>query len=58
MSSNVVSYMRSIVAVICSNVGVLCSNVGNVGSFELFVNYCFGITPKPKISIHKNPIWL
>ena len=34
------------------------SNVGNVGSFEVFVNYCFGITPKPKISIHKNPIWL
>ncbi|MBD79367.1 MAG: hypothetical protein CL840_10630 [Crocinitomicaceae bacterium] len=30
----------------------------NVGSFEIFVNYCFGITPKPKISIHKNPLWL
>lgn len=34
------------------------SGVGNVGSFEIFVNYCFGITPKPKISIHKNPLWL
>jgi type IX secretion system PorP/SprF family membrane protein len=30
----------------------------NVGTFEIFVNYCFGITPKPKISIHKNPLWL
>lgn len=30
----------------------------NVGSFEVFLNYCFGITPKPKISIHKNPLWL
>lgn len=30
----------------------------NVGSFEVFVNYCFGFTPKPKISIHKNPLWL
>ena len=34
------------------------SGVGNVGSFEIFVNYCFGIIPKPKISIHKNPLWL
>lgn len=30
----------------------------NVGTFEVFLNYCFGLTPKPKISIHKNPLWL
>lgn len=30
----------------------------NSGTVELFLNYCFTITPKPKITIHKNPRWL
>ncbi len=33
-------------------------NSFNSGTVELFVNYCFTITPKPKITIHKNPRWL
>ena len=30
----------------------------NSGTVEVFLNYCFTITPKPKITIHKNPRWL
>lgn len=30
----------------------------NSGTIEFFVNYCFNIIPKPKITIHKNPRWL
>lgn len=33
-------------------------NKHNSGTIEIFLNYCFKITPKPKISIHKNPRWL
>lgn len=30
----------------------------NSGTVEVFLNYCFKIIPKPKITIHKNPRWL
>ncbi|MCB0481653.1 MAG: type IX secretion system membrane protein PorP/SprF [Flavobacteriales bacterium] len=33
-------------------------NKYNSGTVEVFLNYCFKIIPKPKITIHKNPRWL